>query len=107
MKRLILIAIAFAFLFGTEFHNLQHSPCQIPGVFTVQRHTHQYQNNSIENNSYGQDDSDVVESAFTETSVKYFTALKRGKIKKLTTANYKPALYHPFILDLPPPHVFV
>ena len=107
MKRLILIAIAFAFLFGTEFHELQHLQCKLPGVFTVQRYTHQYQNSSIENNTYGQDDFDIVESGFTEAAEKYFTPLRRGKVKKLTAAIYKPALYHPYILDLPPPHVFV
>ena len=106
MKKLVLILIAFAFLFGTAFHESQNSQYTVPGIHASARSTFSHQTSTLNQPASDLDDSDSQEVELTESLVKYVSKIENGTIKTFRTVIFTPALYHPLIFDLPPPHFF-
>ena len=106
MKKLILIFIAFAFLFGTEFHTSKKFHDKITGAYLSERNISLHQYNTLSEPTSNLDETDNLDILLAESPVKYFVKITIGKVKVFPSVILTPALKHPFIFDLPPPNIY-
>ena len=107
MKKLVLIVTAFVFLFGTEFHDSQNLQGKLSGTQTAFKSAFRNQHHIVNQTTSDQNETESKGYELTESTVKYFTHVRNGKIKILRTVVLTQALNHPLIFDLPPPYAFV
>lgn len=103
MKKLVFIVVAFTIFFGQEFYTSENSPNKLPGVyFSVSNIWHQ--DDTINPATTIQDDTDnQPEIILTDSRIKYFVQVLKGKINITSPDLFNPVLQRPFIFDLPPP----